>query len=144
MYSFIPLRKVNAHIIAQLWTGTKHFVALLLLLAFTSQICVSFNTHLNITGKKAVENTADEPNIESEGSSEVQDFPVLKKGKWVQKIPPLPNSSVYFPSILSHPSIAHIYLCRPDTNVSGLHTTASPFDKTPRYVAFHSLTFYEV
>ncbi|WP_250631118.1 hypothetical protein [Rhodoflexus caldus] len=127
----------------RLFTHAKQLIVWLFLFGFIAQLNGEFvSVALSFIHKKAIEQVSDDLNIESEANSDdVQDIVSLKKSKGTKKLFPLdyPLDVSYLMVVLNRKGRSNFN----DSESSSDIFFHPAFLKTPRYIAFQSLIFYE-
>lgn len=137
------LKETPRHISNQLFTHAKQVILWLFLCGFIAQLNGELvSDALSFIHKKAIEQAGDELNIENEANSDdVQDIVSLKKSKGAKKLFPLdyPLNVSCLMVVLNRKGRSNFN----DSESSSDVFFHPAFLKTPRYIAFQSLIFYE-
>lgn len=140
---FNALKETSRHMSNRLFTHAKQVIVWLFLFGFIAQWNSELaSAALSFVHKKAIEQAGDDLNIENEANSDdVQDIVSLRKSKGTKKLFPLdyPLDVSYLMVVLNRKGGSNFN----DSELSSYTFFHPAFLKTPRYIAFQSLIFYE-
>jgi hypothetical protein len=140
---FNALKEASHQMFNRLFSHAKQVIVWLFLFGFIAQLNGELvSAALSCFHKKAIEQAGNDLNIENEANSDdVQDIVSLKKSKGTKKLFPLdyPLDVSYLMVVLNRKGGSNFN----DSELSSYTFFHPAFLKTPRYIAFQALIFYE-